>query len=601
MNFYSFRPFVFISCLLTLNLFGQQEFFPLDQVKPGLEGTGRTVFSGTRVETFGAEVLGVLENVGPKRNIILARLTGEKIDKFGVFAGMSGSPVYIDDRLVGAVAFAFSFATEPIAGITPIEEMVEIFQKQVDTSFKIGRKMRPSQIYAVSQLPLGPLRGNSNVEVGSLFQQFDRYGHLTPIATPVNFSGFASSTLDDFAKYLDAMGFFPVLGGGSARNEDWDNAPLEPGSTISAQLVRGDVEVSASGTVTHIAGDKIYAFGHPFLSIGYTDIPLSKAAVLGVIPSLMNGQKISASTESIGAVKQDRATGILGYNGEEAKLIPVRLTLETSRNKTNEFEYEVVNDNFLTPFLISFTVHNSIVSSERAVGGQTLQLKCKIALKGESEVKFENNISDISSSPALAAITAAAPVYFILNSGFEDIVVEKIDLELTAVEQTRDALLDKVWQEKLEARAGEEVDITVFIRKANGEVVSEKYPVKIPEGVSPGPLKILIGDGVSFTKLDAQTDQYEFIPQTVSQLVKAINNFKKNDRLYIRLFREKRGAVIAGEGLPGLPPSLLALYNSRKTSGDTQPIKRVVYAEHELPATDYVLTGHKTLEIEIKG
>jgi hypothetical protein len=533
--------------------------------------------------------------------VILARLSGDKIDRFGVFAGMSGSPVYIDDRLVGAVAYAFTFATEPIAGITPIQEMVDIFKRRADTSFKIGRKMKPSQIYAASQFPFVPSANRNRIEVGSGFGQFAHYGRLSPISTPVNFSGFSVSTLDDFGGYLGSMGFLPVMGGGSARDEDWDSIPLEPGSTISVQLVRGDMEVSASGTVTHIVGDKVYAFGHPFMSIGNTDIPMSKTAVLGIIPNLMNGQKISASTEPMGAIRQDRATGILGYKGESSKLIPINLKLKTSRNTTSEFDYEIVNDNFLAPFLVSFSVHSSIVSSERALGGQTLQLKCKIALDGEPEINFENNISDIASSPALAAMTAAAPVYLILNSGFEKIVIEKITLELSAVEQTRDAVLDRVWQDKLEARAGEEVGITVFVRKANGEVTSEKYPVKIPEGVSPGPLKIMIGDGVSLTKLDAEMDQYEFIPQTVGQLVKAINNLKKNDRLYIRLFREQKGAVIAGEGLPGLPPSLLALYNSKKTSGDTQPIKRVVYVEHELPATDYVLTGHKILEIKIKG
>jgi hypothetical protein len=501
--------------------------------------------------------------------------------------------------LIGAIAFAFSFATEPIAGITPIQEMVEIFKKRADTSFKIGQRKSPNQIYALSQLPL--IQPSNHLDIGPSSNVFDGYGQLKAISTPVSLSGFSSTALADFADQFSALGLLPILGGGSARNEDWENVPLEPGSTISAQLVRGDMEVAASGTVTHISGDKIYAFGHPFMSVGYTDIPLSKAAVLGVIPSLMNGQKISASTESIGALRQDRATGILGHKGEAAKLIPVKLKLKTSRNKTSEFSYEVVNDNFLTPFLVSFTVHNSIISSERAIGGQTVQLKCKIALKGEPEINFENNISDISSSPALAAVTAAAPVYFILNSGFEEIIVENISLELAAIEQTRDAILSKVWQDKLEARAGEEVGVTVFLRKANGEVAAEKYPVKIPEGVSPGPLKVMIGDGVSLTRLDAEMDQHEFIPQTVRQLVKAINNFKKNDRLYIRLFREKQGAVIAGEGLPGLPPSLLALYNSKKTSGDTQPIKRVVYMEHELPATDYVLTGHKILEIKIKG
>jgi hypothetical protein len=515
---------------------------------------------------------------------------------------MSGSPVYVDGQLVGAVAFAFSFATEPIAGITPIGEMVDIFKRRADTSFKIGRKMSPGDIYSVAQLPkFPPWPEDVAYDVDTWFQQFKDYGQLKPIATPINFSGFSVGALGEFAERFRGLGLSPVMGSGQARFGDWDDAPLEPGSTISAQLVRGDMDVSASGTVTHISGDKVYAFGHPFLSIGYTDIPLSKAAVLGVIPSLMNSQKISATTEPVGAIRQDRATGILGYKGEKAKLIPVHLQLKTSRNKVNEFDYEVVNDNFLTPFLISFTVHNSIVSSERAIGGQTLQLKCKIALQGQPEIRFENNISDLSSSPAVAAITAAAPVYFILNSGFEDIKVEKIDVELIAVEKTRDALLDKVWQDKLEARAGEEVGITVFLRKGNGEVAAERYPIKIPEGVSPGPLKIMIGDGVSVTRIDAEMEQNEFVPQTIAQLVKAINNLKKNDRLYIRLFREKKGAVVAGEGLPGLPPSLLALYNSKKTSGDTQPIKRVVFVEHELPATEYVLTGHKILEINVKG
>ena len=602
MNMLNLRLLLPVFGFFTLSAVAQTEIFPLDQLKPGLKGTGKTVFSADEVETFGVEILGVLKNVGPKQNMILARLSGDEIDKYGVFSGMSGSPVYIDNRLVGAVASSFTFATDPIAGITPIQEMLDIFKRRPNTSFKIGRKMNPSQLYAVSQLPgfAGRIQ-DRELDLNAQFTQFSSYGQLRPIATPINFSGFAASALHDFVRHFRSLGWSPIMGGGTARQEDWNDLPLEPGSTISVQLVRGDMEMSASGTVTHIAGDKVYAFGHPFFSVGYTDIPFSKANVLGVIPSLMIGQKISASAEPVGAIRQDRATGILGYKGAKPKLIPVKLKLKTSRNKTIEFDYEVVNDSFLTPLLISLTVHSSIVSSERSMGGQTVQLKCKIALEGEPEVNFENNISDVASSPALAAITAAAPVYLILNSGFEDIVVKQISLELSAVEKTRDAVLNKVWQDKLEARAGEEVGITVFLRKANGEVAAEEYPVKIPEGISPGPLKIMVGDGVSVTKVDAEMEQSEFIPQTVKQLVKAINNLKKNDRLYIRLFREKRGAVIAGEGLPGLPPSLLELYNSKKTSGDTQPIKRVVYMEHELPATDYVLTGHKILEINIKG
>jgi hypothetical protein len=391
------------------------------------------------------------------------------------------------------------------------------------------------------------------------------------------------------------------MGVGSGRNEDWEEATLEPGSTISVQLVRGDMEVSASGTVTHIDGDKVYAFGHPFMGIGFTSLPLSKAGVIGVIPSLMNSQKVSSTIEPIGAIKQDRATGILGITGEKPRLVPVNLTLTTSRKEKKQFNYEVANDTFLTPFLIAFTVHNSIVSSERAMGGQTVQLKCRISLKGQPEVKFENSISDLTSTPALAAVTAAAPVNFILSSGFDDIVLEQIDVEMSTVENTRDAVLDKVWQDKLEVKPGEELGLTVFLRKPNGELEQETYPVKIPEGLSPGDLKIMVGDGVSVTLEDAKNEESQFVPQSLDQLVKAINNLKKNNRLYIRLFREQEGAIVGGEGLPGLPPSILALYNAEKTTGDTKLIRRVVFVEHELPPTEYVLTGQKTIQVKIKG
>jgi hypothetical protein len=426
-------------------------------------------------------------------------------------------------------------------------------------------------------------------------------GQLQPIATPINISGIRPRTLRQFAPYLAGMGLVPVATSGSAQAEDWEDRPLEAGSTVGVQLVRGDLNVSATGTVTMVSGDKVYAFGHPFLSIGYTDLPLTKAAVLGIIPSFMNGQKMSATMDPVGSIKQDRSTGILGIVGQDPEMIPVSLKLTTSRKQVREYRYEVVKDSFLTSFLLTVTVFNSIVSSERSIGGQTVQVSCQVSLKDYPVVNFENSVSDLTSSPAGAAIAAAAPVHFILTSGFEDIVVKNIELELTAHEQVREAVLDKVWQDKIDVRAGEEVGVTLFLRKPNGDVIAEKYPVKIPDGIGPGALKIMIGDGLSVAKLDAQHNKVEFTPKNLGQLVKAINNLKKNDRFYIRLFREQKGAVIGGEGFPGLPPSLLALYSARKTTGDTQPINRVIFVEHELPSTDYVLTGQKVIEVNVKG
>lgn len=588
--------------LVTLPLFGQSvEFYPLESIQPGQTGYGKTVFEGTRVDTFQVEILGVLKNVGPKQNMILARLSGGPIARTGVFAGMSGSPVYIEDKLIGAVAYAFPFAKEPIAGITPIREMVDIFKEKPESGPRRARRVNPDKMYDVAQLP----SFLSHFELPQFFVEpsltrGQDLGRLQPIATPLNLSGFSPRSIQQFSSQLELLGLVPVRGMGTARMEAYEDVPLQAGSTITVQLVRGDIEVSASGTATHIEGDRIYGFGHPFLSIGTTDLPLNKGAVLTIIPNLMTSEKISATLEPIGSIKQDRATGIMGVAGEEAQLIPVRLRLHTSRNEVKELNFEVVTDNFLTPFLMSFTVHSSIVSSERSIGDQTIQVKCTISIKGQSDVNFESSVSDLVSSPVFAALAVASPVNLLLNSGFEELVMEKIDVEITAVEQTREATVETIWQDRLEVDPGEEVHLTVFLRQSNGDTIIKKYPVKIPEEITPGPLKIVVADGMSLTREDAETGVGEFIPESLPQLIKAINNLKKNDRLYIRLVREQAGAIISGERMPDLPPSLLALYGSRKTSGELKSMGEVIYVEHELPATEFVLNGRQEISVNVK-
>lgn len=575
------------------------EFFPVEEVRAGMQGTGKTVFQGTQAESFDVEILGVLENVTPKGDLILARLSGANLEHLGVFSGMSGSPVYIDGKLVGAIAYAFNFAKEPIAGITPIHQMVRIFQEQAPTSIRLSPRMNPSELYEMRSLE--DLVGKP-AERFPLLGALQTMGALRPIATPLNLPGFHQATVHAYSSFLDSLGFVPMAGSANARIDEAIDATLEPGSTVTVGIVRGDMNASASGTVTHVDGNRIYAFGHPFLSIGYTDMPMHKGSVLGVVPSLSSSQKLSGSGPFIGSIRQDRATGIMGIRDEKPKMIPVKLHLKTSRNESKQYDFEIVNDDFLAPFLLTFAIHNSIIASERAIGGQTLQVRCRISLQGHPDVNFQNNVADLASSPALAAVTAAAPVNFILNSGFENIVVEGVDLEIVATERINEASLDKIWLNKLKARPGEELELTVFLRRANGEVVGDTYPLKIPDAVQPGPLKISVGDGLTLTRADSRLNEgAEFIPRDLRQLVRAINNLKKNDRLYIRLFREEKGAVIGGEGMPHLPPSLLALYGSNRTSGDVRPINRSVYIEHELPATDGVLAGHQVIEIEIEG
>ena len=598
----SFAILVLLSLLCGVGAFGQPaDLYPLDLVKPGQTGYGKTIFRGAQIERFEMEVLGVLKNVSPKKNMILARLSGRNLEQTGVFAGMSGSPVYIENRLAGAVAFTFSFSKEPIAGITPIHEMIDIFKEEPEARFQIGRTVNPLKLHRVAQPSGIPFAVDPpRFPVDPSLTMGRNLGDLQAIATPLSFSGISARTIREWTPQLTRLGLIPVAGMGQAQIEDPEDLPLEGGSTVVVQLVRGDIDVSASGTVTHVSGDKIYAFGHPFLSIGSTDLPLNQATVLTVISSLMTSQKISAPTRFIGSIKQDRATGILGIRGARPKLIPVQLKLNSQRRTSQEFNFEVVTDSLLTPFLLTFAVHNAIVSSERTIGDQTLQIKCTISVQGQETISFENNVADLASSSVVAAVAAAAPVNFLLTSGFENVVMQKITIEIEAVEQTRQAILSKLRLDKIELKSGEETNVSVFLRKSNGETMIEKYPVKIPEEVAPGKLELIVADGLSLDQEDAESTRRSFVPANLRHLIRAINNLKKNDRLYIRLVREQSGAVVAGEGLPDLPPSLMALYESQKTAGDVSPINRVVYVDHELPATDFVLSGRQSISLNVK-
>jgi hypothetical protein len=235
------------------------------------------------------------------------------------------------------------------------------------------------------------------------------------------------------------------------------------------------------------------------------------------------------------------------------------------------------------------------------MGSQTLSVQCTISIKDQPEVKFENNVSDLSNGTVMAAITASAPLSFLMSSGFDDLEVEEVQVSVQAVEETNKAIVDQIWVDRGELKAGEELELTVFLRKPNGETISEQYPIKIPDQLPPGPLEILVGEGMSIIQLDSESDDARFEPENVRQLIRAINNLKKNNRLYIRLYRKQAGAIVGGEGLPGLPPSLLELYRSQRTSGGAKAINKVIYVEHELPPTDFVLDGHKSVRVDVKG
>ncbi len=605
------------SCLLFSNRAAAQTsaFLPLQEIQPGMKCTGRTVFKGDRIEEFQGEILGILKNIGPNQNAIIARLSGGVLGKTGIFAGMSGSPVFVDNRLIGAVAWSFPFLTEPIAGITPIQEMVDAFQSGGPAKVPGPTIQTGSTRYGgwrTFRQNMDPFRWASSAFQGRSFSekaQWKEGGFLADradpnsfqtIATPIVFSGFDARTLHQFSPGLRSLGMIPMRGGtqGVAGSASMD-PDLQPGSTIAVSLVTGDMDISASGTVTHRQGKTIYAFGHPFLQLGGTDMPFSKAHVLEVLPSLESSMKLSVGTELAGVIKQDRATGIMGVLGETAEMIPVTVTAVSDRRSKRSFRYWVINDRYLTPLLLNLTIFNTLISTEKAMGYSTMQMKSRISLEGQPDIQIDQNFASIGDTPIGVSLAVAIPVNYLMACGYEDFRLKGINVDVVSSEEARTITLDHIWYDRTEARPGEEVLLHVYLKKENGQEIEESYPVKIPEDVPPGTLQILVADGESMERFEAQETPQDFIPKNLSQVVKLINNFKKNDRLYVRLFRRETGASVGAEGLPGLPPSIYSLMQSARTKGGFDYLPMSSYMEYELPTMDYVVDGSKSFSLRI--
>ena len=591
---------------VTARAAGGGNILSVDDIKPGMKGVARTVFSGSAPEEFGIEIIGVLPGfTGPRQSTIIGRLSGPNVDKTGVFAGMSGSPVFIDNRLVGAIAYSFPFAKEPICGITPIQQMIDIFESATPRLARspraVSEKALASSEWKLS-LPRPVISGGpliASVAAGSPLAPYMGQ-QIQPIATPVVFSGITQESLALFSNELTKAGLLPVSGAGGAAEitplAPFDDKTLAPGTSVSVQLVRGDYSIAASGTVTFRDGERIYAFGHPFLGLGGADMPMTESSVVTVIPNAFNSFKLAVPGQMVGIISQDRATGIFGQLGRAPKMIPVTLNLHTSRQRDEKFSFEVINDEFLTPLLLTITVFNSINARERSLGQATVSLRGTINVSGQDPISLERRFSSANAS-LLAASAVASPVSDLIGSGFDDVTVKGINLDISASEDVNIATLERISLDRTEVSAGENVEVQAYIRTEAGRQFVQRIPLQIPAEVASGPLTITVGDGAT---LQDSSPAKTFVPQNLNQLVSAINKVKKNDRLYLRVARPVAGVVIGINELPNLPPSTVATLNSDRSSGGYLPMSLSLLYERELAPAEYVIAGQQTITVTVK-
>jgi len=595
--------------LLITGLPAQTRTFPVSDVRPGMVGIGRTVFEGDRLEEFRAHVIGVLRNsIGPRRDLILVRLEGGPLENAGVIAGMSGSPVYIDGRLLGAVAYSLGeFSKEPLAGITPIEEMLadatlpgprrrlaRIPLTPPLTPASLQASLRESFAgmgpFADSPSDLRVVRGAVDPSLGAL---------LRPIATPLSFAGFDAAALAPVMDTFRAQGFIPVMAGGAQApaNGTPSDAPLRPGDPIGVALMTGDLEIGATGTVTEVVGDQVYAFGHPFYGLGPTRFPMTRAHVMTVLPSLSNSMKIATTGEVIGVISQDRATTIAGTLGSGPAMIPVSITLESERGTSERFEMSIANDQLLTPILAYTAILDTLTSYERQNGVGTYALRGDAHVRGHGTVRFEDLFTGDQPS-AGAASSVVSPINVLLRNAFEDIELERLDLEIEGSEQPRSATIERVWVDESRVRPGETVTLRVLLRTYRGDEVARSLPLAIPANAR-GAVSIMVSDGASLAQWEARELPVQPLrAASLPQMIRVLNNARRNNRLYVRLVARDGGAVVNGEPLAALPSSVLAVIESDRNGSDFRPLQSAVLGEWELTA-GYAVAGARTLALPL--
>lgn len=583
-------------------------FFPLSELKEGMRGTARTVFRGTQSEEFNVEILGIVPGaIGPKQDMIVGRISGGEADRTFVFAGMSGSPVYIDGKLVGAIAYSFPFAKEPICGITPIEQMIQIFEQNQNVKMKAKepRAVSFAELAATNWRPELPRGAASNALLSATAAPGSPLAQVAglsfqPIAVPIAFSGFSQQTLNLFAPQLMQAGLLPVAGAGGGRAEmtslkPADDTTLVGGDSVSMQLARGDYSLAAAGTVTFRDGEKIYAFGHPFLGLGTSDLPMAESHVVTVIPNMNNSFKLAVADSMVGAMTQDRATGVFGKLGQAPKMIPVEVKLETSRGQTQTLNFEVVKDDFLTPLLLNITVYNSLVANERNLGDSMVEMSGEIKVKGQAPIRLDSRFGGMQATQ-MAALSVALPVNTLLKSNFDDLEISRIDLNFTSSDGNKAAALERIALDKTRVRAGETVEVQAFVRTDSGKTFVQRIPVTIPADTPTGALSVTVADGATVQQTSAIQ---QFVPKNLAELVATINKLKKADRLYVVASRTTNGAIIGASELPNLPPSVLATINNDRAAGGVKPTVQTIVSEQMIAPADFIISGQQTLALEV--
>jgi len=589
---------------------GKVEILKSSELRPGMKGVAWTVFQGTQPEPVPVEILGLWKNQwGPKQDIILGKLGG-KAERTNVAGGMSGSPVYIDGKLVGAIALRLSiFSPDAICGITPIEQMLEI--SQFDQSRPVDART-PDKAASPQQVSVPGEMLAQVVAAGASPNLAHQTALMTPIETPLAFSGFQDSVFREFGPLFQQMGITAVQGGASSTTyttkpaADWKDS-LNPGEAVAGVLVSGDMSITGLGTVTYNDGKHVLAFGHPFFNLGPVNMPMSKGEVVMVLSSQFQPNKFANATEIVGALHQDRHSGIMGLLGDESAMIPVTVSVRSLGENNavrgqKDFRFNVFDQQKWTPYLMMLTLFNSVSGLNEFMDEATYRLNGKVDLDGGGSLQL-NTMQASGEMPMPAPMVLAGWWGDKFNRLYLNAVntphLKRVSVTVDLLPERRVATIENAWIADSEVRAGDDVPVKVLLRPYRGDRIQREFNVHIPAGLGKGDHRILLSDADTLNRMQSMAgymNRYMDVPETVS----LINQERSNNKLYISLLEATPTAYYDDKTMPSLPASVLNVMQAGRTSN--RPIVTTAESSFEQGSVpfDYVVSGSYSLKFTVK-
>jgi hypothetical protein len=565
-------------------------FYPVDQVHRGLHGVAYTVFEGVEPEPMGVQILGLLHNaLGPGQDMILARLEGTKPEYTGVVAGMSGSPVYIDGKLLGAISYRIgAFSKEPIAGITPIGQMLEVARKNTDLIAANNMPSLTETANAKDSTPL-PTTSQDAVETNA----------IRPMDMPLVFNGFNQQALELWKAHAPSLGLTAVAGiGGSSSNEKQPE-PIVPGSAVSALLMRGDLEIAATCTVTYVDPKQLLACGHPITQFGPVSMPMTKAQVVATLPSPLYAFKIINTTETVGSFTEDRESAIRGAFGQQAKMIPVTVNI-TGEQTPHALHIEVVDQPQITPSAVMVAVFQALMQRNTFTAETSYRVRSTVNVSGFPAVRFGGLAAPSEIAPAnlLAALMVGERFSRLYDNASRQTPISSVDIEVEAIPKHLTAQLESAQSTAPIVHPGETITVEATIRPWRGEVRNVRIPVTLPEVLSEGHVRLLVSDGSTLDRI-TQTSHISSQNLDVAATIEQLNNLHENDHLYVTLLEPSPQAVLDGRTLATVPMSMANVLEPLR-----QNQKLTLSGESAVPMAsvpiDNVLSGQQVLTLRVE-